>query len=608
MKKYQHLLPLVKPKSLIIKEMEELQEKGIPDGLRTGVKSFDDLVRLNWGSLVIVTGYAGMGKSEFIDWLCYRYSIKYGHKVWVYSPENTTKSHLPKLVSKFTGKAYNNLTPEERKRAENYICDNFRFFDMSHDMCIEDVIEESKRRIIEDGVKYLTFEPFNSFNTKMKGGNLFELSTICYILSKLRDLAVKHDVIVFLSAHPTKPNDFKMPNAYDIAHSADFKNRADYVLAIHRNHKDEVVEVGVDKVRDRNYGKCGKCKLAYDMESGNYFEYNEYRETQYIHEDFEFPELPEKKEALDVEVSFYDNPYDANSAKTINLKDFLMKKRFDVVDLVRQGETPEDRKNLKKEKMSSIPCVTVSGIFSHHDNEHCTKPSGLMAIDIDNGESNDKIMQDVPKILKELDFIAYVGKSITGDGYFAICKVENPMHIERHFYAMEEILADKGITIDNSCKDLCRLRLCSNDDNFYYNPNATTFYHERERSSIRRKSEGGYKQQQYEGKPSIIADEKRLEQELENLKKSGGMLKDDYDTWFSLGMSLMTLGEEKGRRLFHGFSSLSKKYDKYECDEQFDKIINSYEEGNNFSLNTVFYLIQEAKGKEYNNIINKKTV
>ena len=86
------------------------------------------------------------------------------------------------------------------------------------------------------------------------------------------------------------------------------------------------------------------------------------------------------------------------------------------------------------------------------------------------------------------------------------------------------------------------------------------------------------------------------------------MLKDDYDTWFSLGMSLMTLGEEKGRRLFNGFSSLSKKYDKYECDEQFDKIINSYEEGNNFSLNTVFYLIQEAKGKEYNNIINKKTV
>lgn len=608
MKKYQHLLPLVKPKSLIIKEMSELEEEGMPEGLRTGFKPFDDLIRPYLGSFIVVTGYAGVGKSEFIDWLCYRYNIRYGYKVLAYSPENTTKSHLRKFIKKLTGKEPKNLTPEELKRTKNYISDNFKFFDISHGKSIEDVIEESKRRIIEDGVKILTFEPFNSFNTKMKGGNLYDLSTICYILSMLRDLAIKHDVIVFLSAHPTKPNDSKMPTAYDIAHSADFKNRADYVLAIHRNFKDEVVEVGIDKVRDNNYGKCGKCKLSYDMESGNYYECNEYRETQYVHEDFEFPEVPEKKEALDVEVSFYDSPYDTYSAKTINLKDFLMKKRFDVVDLVRQGETPEDRKNLKKEKMSSIPCVTVSGIFSHHDNEHCTKPSGLMAIDIDDGECNDKIMQDVPKILKELDFITYVGKSITGDGYFAICKIENPMHIKQHFYAMEEILADKGITIDNSCKDLCRLRLCSNDDNFYYNPNATTFYHEGERSSIERKSEGGYKQQQYEGKPSIIADEKRLEQELENLKKSGGMLKDDYDTWFSLGMSLMTLGEEKGRRLFHGFSSLSKKYDKHECEEQFDKIKSSYEDNNEYSLGTVFYLIQEAKGKEYNNIINKKTV
>lgn len=594
MEKYQHLLPTVKAKSYILKEMNELQESGIPDGLYTGVKAFDDLVRLNLGSFVIVTGYSGMGKSEFIDWLCYRYNIKYGHKVLLYSPENSTKLHISKLVSKFTGKEYNKLTSEERDKSRNYVCDNFLFFEMSHDKFIEDIIEESKRYIIEEDVKVLVFEPYNSFNTKMKDGNLFELSTIRHILTKLRDLASQHNVLVFLSAHPTKPSDTKMPTAYDIAHSADFKNITDYAFSVHKGKGNEVI-VGVDKVRYKNYGKCGKCKFLYDMESGNYYESNEYRDVQYVHEEFKFPEFTEKKEALDVEVSFYANPMDSNSTETINLKEFLMEKKYDIVDIIREGETPEDRKNRKNDNLTYIPCVAVSGIFSHHDNKHCTKPSGLMAIDIDNVESNAKVMQDVPKILKELDFIAYVGNSITGDGYFAICKIENPKHFEQHFNAMEEILADKGITIDKQCKDLCRLRLCSYDEDYYYNPYASTFYFEKARSTIGNSEGYIQKRKQSRDKSTLVADEKRLKQELENLKKNGGMLKDDYHTWFSLGMSLMALGEEKGRELFHGFSSLSKKYDKYECDEQFDKIISSYEDGNEFSSNTAFYLIQEAK-------------
>ena len=212
---------LVVPKSYIIEQMNTVCDSGIPDGLRTGVSSLDNLVRLQLGAFVVITGYSGVGKSEFIDWLCYRYNIKYGYKTLVYSPENSIQQHLPKLISKFTGKAFNNLVPADRENALWYVCDNFLFIDTNQGKPIEQIISETEKYIIEENVKILVFEPYNSFMTQMSDGDVFNLNTIRLILTKLRDLAVKHNVLVIMSAHPKKPNDSKPPTAYDIAHSAD---------------------------------------------------------------------------------------------------------------------------------------------------------------------------------------------------------------------------------------------------------------------------------------------------------------------------------------------------------------------------------------------------
>lgn len=281
---------LVVPKSYIIEQMNTVCDSGIPDGLRTGVSCLDNLVRLQLGAFVVITGYSGVGKSEFIDWLCYRYNIKYGYKTLVYSPENSIQQHLPKLISKFTGKAFNNLVPADRENALWYVCDNFLFIDTNQGKPIEQIISETEKYIIEENIKILVFEPYNSFMTQMSDGDVFNLNTIRLILTKLRDLAVKHNVLVIMSAHPKKPNDSKPPTAYDIAHSADFKNRADYNITIHRN-KGAKVQIVVDKVRDKNFGICDKCNLLYDMDSGNYYNSDDYRDSEYIHEAIEFQKL-----------------------------------------------------------------------------------------------------------------------------------------------------------------------------------------------------------------------------------------------------------------------------------------------------------------------------
>ena len=232
--------------------------------------------------------------------------------------------------------------------------------------------------------------------------------------------------------------------------------------------------------------------------------------------------------------------------------------------------------------------MTVSGIFSYHDTKNLTSYTGLMAIDIDGKDNTIEVMQTVPIILKEMDFISYIGKSITGDGYFAICRIENPKHLKQHFEAMKEILSSKGIVIDDHCRDVTRYRLASFDENYYYNPKATTFYYEKEVRSDR--------QTRAQRSTCVNNDEKELQRELEYMKSHKITVADEYGDWFKFGMSLSTLGEEKGRYYFHQFSSLSEKYNEAECDEQYDDIISHYEDNNDLTLATAIYLINNAKG------------
>ena len=590
------LMPSIRAKSYIKKQMEEVLTVGLPKGLYTGEQNLDDLVRLDLGMFAVVTGYANVGKSELIDWLCVSYNLNYKYTTLFYSPENSIQSHITKLTSKLMGKSYDDLSIDERNQALEYVCSNFYFYDTSSDKFIEDVLTDMEKHVLELGTKVVVLEPFNSFSTQLSGGNLYELNAIRSILTKLRDFAIQHNVLVILAAHPKKPNDLKSltPTAYDISGSADFKNRADVVLVIDRRQNDQQskVTISADKVRDKNYGRVGECNLKYDYASGNYYHFEKLKNNPYVHRSIELPELTSKTDVLDVNVSLYEGVFDGKGIGIVNLKDWLMSKsHYEIVNKVRQGATPQERHDIKMEIRDQIPCVTVSGVFSNRDSEHIMQHTGLLAIDIDNVKSNYKIMPQVPEILKQFDFIAYVGKSISGDGYFAILPIEQPKHHLQHFYAIEAILKDKGITIDAHCTDVTRLRLASYDEGIYYNPNATTFYYELDVRCIPEPTTKKGKKN-YEAS-TTQTDQEILDKGLEYLKNNDVAIADDYEHWFDLGMSLSALGEEKGRYYFHQFSSLSNKYDEVECNKQFDEIISRYGENNKFTLATAVDMIKE---------------
>ena len=599
-------LPTILPAGYLKDRMNTIRTKGLPKGFYTGVSNLDDVFRLDKGRLITITGVPNCGKSEFVDFLITTYNKLYGTKALCFSPENQPcELHLSKLVSKFTNKPFEELSQAEIDVAIDYICKNIYFFNYDKVKSFDDINSLVASMHSSLGFDILVVDSYNKVEWN-KPSNETETDFISKMLDKLCEMAINYNIMVILVAHPRKMewrNGDKVaqcPTAYDINGSANFFNKSDFVLGVHRDrdYDNEIVTIRVDKVKFNHYGTQGKCLLKYDVASGNYynapgkFDFDE--EATYSPIQFTLPSLPAKKEPLDVIVSLYPNVTDTTGTE-VNLKDFILSGKYkEVAEQIRCGATADERHDIKKQLYNQIPAVTVSGRFSQHNSEHLIEASGLICIDID-WKDNVDIMPQVPSILQKLKYVAYCGKSISGDGYFAIIPIENPRHFKQHFYALEEEMKSYGIVIDKSCKDITRLRYASYDADGYYNPNATTYYWELDKEAkVANNSKEKVTKKRLSPTSSSMTDAEMVGKQLEFLKSSNSTIPDDYDTWFKVGMALNSGLGEDGRTFFHEFSKLSDKYNEDECNTQYDNIISHYDGDSDITLGTLFHIIKEA--------------
>ena len=598
-------LPTILPAGYLKDRMNTIRTKGLPKGFYTGISNLDDVFRLDKGQLITITGVPNCGKSEFVDFYTSVLNKLYGLKTLYFSPENQPcELHVSKLVSKFTNKPWEKLTQAEIDVAIDYICKNFFFCNYDKIKSLNDIEELVVKTISDTPFDILVIDSYNKVEWD-RPANETETDFISKVLDKLCEMAIALNIMVILVAHPRKMewrNSDKYaqcPTAYDINGSANFFNKCHGVFCIGRDGKDdETVTIRVDKVKFSHYGAPGKCLLKYDVDSGNYynapgkFDFDE--KAAYTPIEFTLPSLPAKNEPLDVIVSSYTGVTDTIGTE-VNLKDFILSGQYkEVAEQIRCGATAEERHDIKKQLYNQIPAVTVSGRFSQHKSDHLIEASGLICIDIDR-KDNVVIMPQVPSILQKLKYVAYCGKSISGDGYFAIIPIENPKHFKQHFYALEEEMKSYGIVIDKSCKDITRLRYASYDADGYYNPNATTYYWELDKEAkVANNSKEKVTKKRLSPTSSSMTDAEMVGRQLEFLKSSGSTIPDDYDTWFKVGMALNSgLGEE-GRTYFHEFSKLSDKYNEDECNTQYDNIISHYDGDSDITLGTLFHIINEA--------------
>ena len=199
-------MPTILPKGYLKQSIDELSTVGLPQGLYTGVKNLDNIFRLDKGRLITITGIPNYGKSEFVDFLTTTYNKKYGMKTLYFSPENQPVSfHLTKLMAKYTGKKFSpdTYTPEEINSAVDYIGENFFFMNYERVTRLEDILTLSEGVIKDRDVGIIVIDAYNKIDSDRVSSEM-ETEFIGKLLDKLCRFAIKHNIMIFLVAHPRK--------------------------------------------------------------------------------------------------------------------------------------------------------------------------------------------------------------------------------------------------------------------------------------------------------------------------------------------------------------------------------------------------------------------
>ena len=264
-------------------ELLGLFEKGLQKGATLDMGDLDELLSLEVGRLMIVTGIPGDGKSEFLDEMAIRFSLKYDWRCAWFSPENFPVTlHHPKLIEKLIGKRFKKglMNPLELDAAIGYLSQNFFDILPEEGYRVDTILERAETLVRRKGIRVFILDPYNCLEHQIPSGQS-ETQYISEFLEKLRSFARRRQVLVILAAHPTKmkrdplTKQFPVPTMYDISGSAAFFNKADFGIAVERDRSRGVTRIHVQKVKFRHLGYPGIASFKYNHHNGRFMAFEE---------------------------------------------------------------------------------------------------------------------------------------------------------------------------------------------------------------------------------------------------------------------------------------------------------------------------------------------
>jgi twinkle protein len=251
-------------------------------GSVTGFSNLDEFFTVAPGEFTVVTGIPSHGKSEFMDALMLNLIYAHSSVFAVCSPENKpTSLHIAKLTEKIVGKpflpgSHERITPTEVVHAMTALNPHLYMIEAPDALSILEVIELAKALVLQKGITHMILDPWNEFDHTRPQG-VTETDYISDAISRLKRFALRHQVHVFVVAHPTKlqrdkEGEYPIPTPYDIAGSAHWRNKPDNCITVWRNTQEDphYSEIHIQKVRRKHIGRQGACALQWDPLCGRY--------------------------------------------------------------------------------------------------------------------------------------------------------------------------------------------------------------------------------------------------------------------------------------------------------------------------------------------------
>ena len=247
--------------------------------LKTGIDYIDEkLIGMVFGSLNVLSGRNGSGKSTILNQIYIAEAINQGYKTFLFSGEliggNVKYWLLQTLANEeqfaeYTAKdghKYKNVTIQSKERIVNDMKDRFFLYD-SDDYRIEAIIEKMTILAKRYGVRVFVIDNLMTVESSLK--DKYEAETD--IVKKLKNFAKKYNALVHLVAHPRKSMNDEIEKD-DVAGSANITNLADYVTTISRAKDDEVEYDAILKIlKNRHTGVNVGKRLMFNIERKRFY-------------------------------------------------------------------------------------------------------------------------------------------------------------------------------------------------------------------------------------------------------------------------------------------------------------------------------------------------
>ena len=243
-----------------------------PDGVNiqampTGIEALDEHMQIVLGTFTVFSGYSNMGKSTVMNTIL-AHCIDRGVPVCLASFETMPKPILRDGIARaLIGCSFEDFISHPMRRGaydriEEMMTVISNALDDEEDIDLEAYLELARIAVLRSGARVVVLDPWNELEHK-RGRDETETDYIGRAIRALKRFAKRHNVALWVVAHPTKPMKAKdgtipAPGLYDIAGSANWANKADYGLIYHRPDKTvNSATLSVVKVRMGLPGKCG---------------------------------------------------------------------------------------------------------------------------------------------------------------------------------------------------------------------------------------------------------------------------------------------------------------------------------------------------------------
>lgn len=243
----------------------------------TGWDFMDPHLLLERPELIVVTGEPGHGKGQFIRCMAFNMARAHGWRTAFLAQEDPAH-RVKRDMRRFALNQTPYANQQEQAAAAEWIDQHFRVSMMPEDeaVTLEMVEAEMEAAALHHDCQMFVLDPWNEVEHHLNRGELetqYIERSLRQILRKTRRL----NLAVVIAAHPTKLNDGEKATLYKISGSANWKNKCQHGIVIHKpSDHSNGVEVTVEKSKDwETMGKPGTVYLEFKREKCDYIAYDE---------------------------------------------------------------------------------------------------------------------------------------------------------------------------------------------------------------------------------------------------------------------------------------------------------------------------------------------